>query len=117
MYKILYNNMIVDLLKEIQYVRYMKNAKRWVGTDSQTANGIMGSNGDTIYRIQGRRCACPDELKEVEIYKIGQEEYDSLSIQFSIQQKENDELRHELSDVREQLNEQSFLLQQILAKL
>ena len=44
MYKLIYNNMVVDLLKEARYVRYMKNSKRWIGTDSQSAHGIMGSN-------------------------------------------------------------------------
>ena len=113
MYKLMCNNMVVDLLKEIQYVRYMKNSKRWIGTDSQSANGILGSNGDTIYRIRGRKCACSEELKEVELYEIGPEEFETLSVQFSIQRKENEELRKELQDVRTQLNEQNSLLKQI----
>lgn len=117
MYKLIYNNMVVDLLKNIQYVRYLKNSKRWIKTDSQTANGVIGSNGDTIYHIQGRICTCPEELKQVEIYEIGPEEFEALSIQFSIQRKENEELRQELKDVREQLSAQNSLLQQILAKL
>ena len=117
MYKIMYNNMVVDLLKEVQYVRYMKNSKRWVGTDSQSANGIIGSDGNTVYHILGRKCSCQEDLKKVEIFQIEQEEYEALATQFAIQRKENENLRNELKDVREQLNQQNLLLQQILAKL
>lgn len=117
MYKLMYNNMVVDLLKKLQYVRYMKNSKRWIGTDSQSANGIMGSDNNTIYHLQGRLCPCSEDLKTVEVQEIGPEEFEALSIQFSIQRKENEELRNELKDVREQLSVQNSLLQQILAKL
>ena len=117
MYKIMYNNMVVDLLKEVQYVRYMKNSKRWIGTDSQSANGVMGSDGNTVYHIQGRNCPCSEELKTVEVVQIEQAEYEALATQFAIQRKENEDLRNELKDVRAQLHEQNLLLQQILAKL
>ena len=109
--------MIVDLLKNAQYVRYMKNAKRWIGTDLQSAHGIMGSDNNTIYKLRGHTCTFPGELKEVDVREISVEEYESLSIQFAIQQQENQSLRNELKDLREQLNEQNSLLQQILAKL
>lgn len=117
MYKLMCNNMVVDLLKEIQYVRYMKNSKRWIGTDSQSANGVMGSDGNTVYHLQGRKCVCPEELKMVEIFPIELEEYEVLANQFAIQRKENEELRNELKDLRNQLNTQNELLQKILARL
>lgn len=117
MYKLVYNNMVVDLIKKLQYVRYMKNSKRWIGTDSQSANGIMGSDNNTIYRLSGRNCACTDVLKTVEVFEIGPEEYEALSVQFSIQRKENEDLRNEIKDLKTQLSEQNLLLQQILSKL
>lgn len=117
MYKIMYNNMVIDLAKKLHYVRYLKNSKRWIGTDSQSAHGIMGSDGNTVYHLQGRKCICPEELKIVEVYEISDEEYVALEAQSAIQRKENEELRNEIKDLREQLNEQNSLLQQILAKL
>lgn len=117
MYKIMSNNMVVDLTKKLHYVRYLKNSKRWIGTDSQSAHGIMGSDDNTIYHLQGRKCPCSQELKTVEIHEIGPEEYEALSVQFSIQRQENESLRNELKDLRKQMNEQNNLLQQILAKL
>ena len=117
MYKIMSNNMVVDLAKTLHYVRYLKNSKRWIGTDSQSAHGIMGSDGNTVYHLQGRKCICPEELKMVEVYEISEEEYAALEGQFAIQHKENEELRNEIKDLREQLNAQNNLLLQILAKL
>lgn len=117
MYKLMYNNMVIDLLKNISYVRYLKNSKRWIGTDSQSANGVLGSDGNTIYHLQGRKCPCPEELKAVEVQQIGPEEYEALATQFAIQRKENEDLRNELRDLKSQLNDQNALLQQILAKL
>ena len=117
MYKVLHNNMVIDLLKSVQYVRYMKNSKRWMGTESLSAHGIMGSDNNTIYKLRGRNCSYPGELKEVDIFPISEEEYDSLAIQYAVQREENESLRNEIKDLREQLNEQSALLQQILAKL
>ena len=117
MYKIMSNNMVVDLAKKLHYVRYLKNSKRWIGTDSQSAHGIMGSDGNTVYHLQGRKCICPEELKVVEVYEISDEEYLALESQFAMQHKENEDLRNEIKDLRSQLNEQNSLLQQILAKL
>ena len=109
--------MIVDLLQEVHYVRYLSKAKRWINTDSQSANGIMGSDGNTVYHLQGRKCVCPEELKMVEIFPIELEEYEALANQFAIQHKENEELRNELKNLRNQLNIQNELLQKILQKL
>jgi hypothetical protein len=33
-YKIMYNNMVIDLLNEVCWVRYLPNSKRLVVTDS-----------------------------------------------------------------------------------
>lgn len=117
MYKLINNNMIVDLLEESHYVRYLKNSKRWVLTDKWSAHGVMGSDGNTIYLLRGKKCAYPKELKTVEVYEINKEEFDSLSIQFSIQHQENENLRNEIQDLRSQLEKQNSLLQQILSKL
>lgn len=116
-YKLISGGMIVDLLQGAHYVRYLSKAKRWINTDSQSANGIMGSDNNTVYKIQGRFCSCPESLKTVEIYQIGPEEYESLSIQFAIQKQENEDLRNEIKKLHDQLNDQNLLLQQILAKL
>lgn len=117
MYKLINNNMVVDLLTTINYVRYMKNSQRWLGTDSQSAHGVMGSDGNTIYQLKGRKSGSPDNLMNVEIIKIEEEEFNMLSKQFSMVRKENQDLRNELGQVKEQLQAQNNLLLEILSKL
>ena len=65
----------------------------------------MGSDNNTVYKIQGRICSCPESLKTVEIYQISPEEYESLSIQFAIQKQENEDLRNEIKKLHDQLND------------
>lgn len=117
MYKLMNNNMVVDLLTTLNYVRYMKNSQRWLGTDSQSAHGIMGSDGNTIYQLNGRKSDSPDNLMNVTVVEIDEEEFNMLSKQFSMIRKENQDLRNELGEVKMQLQMQQGLLLEILSKL
>lgn len=116
-YKIMNNNMLVDLLTEICWVRYLPNSKRLVITDSQSANCIMGSDKNTVYHINGRGINYLEDIMSVDIVKIKEDEYNYLATNISFQQEENKILRKEIDSLKTQLNEQSSLLQQILAKL
>ena len=109
--------MVVDLLKEARYVRYMKNSKRWIGTDSQSAHGIMGSNQNTIYLLEGKSCPCQDKMEAVQVIQIDEAEYELLSTNLKMYSKENENLKKEITELKEQLNEQNKLLQLILQKL
>lgn len=117
MYKLIYNNMVVDLLKKLQYVRYMKNSKRWISTDSQSAHGVMGSDQNTIYLLEGRFCPCEGSFTKINIEEITEEEYIRLANEIALRAKENEELRNEISSLKEQLQNQNELLLQILSKL
>lgn len=116
-YKLMNNDFVVDLLREVCYVRYLPKSKRWVVTDQQSAHGVRGSNQNTIYLLEGRVCAYEEELVPVRIEIISEEEYTRLANEVALRAKENESLRNELQDLRAQLNEQNNLLQQILAKL
>lgn len=116
-YKLMNNDILVDLLREVRYVRYLPKSKRWINTDAMSANGIMNMDGSKIYHISGRAIAYPSEITSVRIVKIDEKEYNMLATQYAVQRKENEELREEIDSLRAQLNEQSSLLQQILAKL
>ena len=117
MYKLMNNNMVVDLLTTIKYVRYMKNSQRWLVTDSQSAHGVLGSDGNTIYQLNGRKSGSPDNLINVIVVEIDEQEFEALSKQFSMVRKENQDLRNELGEVKAQLQTQQDLLLEILAKL
>lgn len=81
-YKIMYNNMVIDLLTEISWVRYLPNSKRLVVTDSQSANGIMGSDHNTVYHLFGKPYNFVADLKTVEVVRIEKAEFEALQTQF-----------------------------------
>ena len=83
MYKIIYNNMIIDVMKKLKYCKYVKIANRTLLCDKTSANCIVSSDGSQVYHISGT-LAMPDTYKSVQIVEIDQEEYDylcSLTIQ------------------------------------
>ena len=116
-YKVLHNNMLIDLLTDVRYVRYLPRQKRLVQTDSQSANGVMGSDRNTVYHLIGRPNTFDTAVKSVEIHKISEEEFDRLSMEFSIAREENASLHAEVKLLRQQLSNQSIMLDMILAKL
>lgn len=116
-YKLMNNDILVDLLREIHYVRYLPKSKRWVNTDALSANGIMNMDGSKIYHIKDKSIAYPETITSVSIHKIDEKEYEMLATQYAAQRKENEELHQEIDSLRSRINEQNNLLQQILAKL
>jgi len=116
-YKVLHNNMLVDLLTEVQWVRYLPRQKRIINTDSQSANGILGSDRNTVYHLAGKQNTFDTNVKSVEIVRISEEEYGRLSTEFAIAKKENADLRAEMQLLKRQLSTQSAMLERILYKL
>ena len=83
MYKIIYNNMIIDVMKKLKYCKYLERAKRTLLCDKTSANCIVSSDGSQVYHISGA-LAMPDTYKSVQIVEIDKDEYDylcSLTIQ------------------------------------
>lgn len=116
-YKLINGGMVVDLLREVHYVRYLPQAKRWINTDGLSANGIIGSSGNVIYHLEGRAISFPEDILTVELVQINEQEFNNLAANASLIQEENKMLRKEMDNLRSQLDQQNILLQQILAKL
>ena len=116
-FKVLHNNMLIDLLTGIEYVRYLPKQKRLVMTDSQSANGIMGSDHNTVYHLFGKPNTFDQSVRTVEVYEISEEEFGRLSLEFSVAREENASLHAEVKRLRQQLSNQSIMLDMILAKL
>ena len=116
-YKLMHGNMLIDLLTEVRWVRYLPKQKRLVMTDSQSANGVMGSDNNTVYHLAGRPYTFEGELKTVQVVGVTEEEYSRLSTEFAMAKQENENLRGEMAMLKEQLNSQSMMLEAILAKL
>ena len=93
MYKILYNNQIIDVIKEIQYIKYLPMTKRMINVDKLQANGIISSNGSAVYHIHGTKNNFPDEKKTIQIVPIEEEEYLKLTTQVQENQNLEDRVR------------------------
>ena len=76
MYKVLYNNITIDVLKKPIYCRYLPSG-RTLRTDKVSANCIVSSDGSGFYHLVGTP-AIPDEYKSVTLIQIDQTEYDYL---------------------------------------
>ena len=87
MYKIVYNNIIIDVMKKLRYVRYLTKSDRFVGTDRLAATGILASDGDEVYHLEGKPYNFPSKVKTVRIEQIEQEEFDRLTSQLVAQEK------------------------------
>lgn len=76
MYKILYNNITIDVMKKIVYCKYL-NSGRTLRTDKTSANCIISSDGSQVYHIVGTP-VLPEGYKSIEIVSINKQEYDYL---------------------------------------
>ena len=76
MYKVLYDNITIDVLKKPIYCRYLPSG-RTLRTDKVSANCIVSSDGSGFYHLVGTP-ALPEEYKSVELISIDRDEYDYL---------------------------------------
>ena len=96
MYKILYNNITIDVLNKPIYCRYISSQKRTLRTDKISANCIVSSDGSGVYHIVGTP-VMPEEYKSVELVQIDKQEYDYLQSLIS----KGESLETDLLSVRE----------------
>jgi hypothetical protein len=79
MYKIIHNNIIVDVVKELRYVKYIPEFKKIIPTSRATAQAICGSKNKIYYALQGVEIpAEKSHWKVVTFIKIGEKEYNCL---------------------------------------
>ena len=117
MIKILHNNMIIDISKKEKYVKYSPQAKRFISCEKDFANGIIGSDNNTIYHLSGKPNNFPIELKTVTIQNISEEEYDRLSTEIILRNTKDADLKKEVDDLKQMVQQQNDLIQQLLNKL
>ena len=83
MYKIVYDNIVIDLLENIKYAKYLIKSKRTVITDKTSANCIIGSNNKDRYHIKGVPYPEGCNFKTVSIIPIDNIEYEKLKNELS----------------------------------
>ena len=69
MYKIIYNDNVIDVVKDLKYLRYLEKSNHYVTTDSSSANCIQGSN-DVVYWLQGTKFHLEVHLLPVKGYDL-----------------------------------------------
>lgn len=78
MYKVVYKDIIIDILKKPIYCRYFPSSKQKLRTDETSANCIISSSGSGVYHLKGRTPEMPESYKTVELIPIDKTEYDYL---------------------------------------
>lgn len=81
MYKVIFNNLVIDIMEKPRYTRFLPKSERVVGTDRLAATGIMSSNGEEVYHLEGKTNNYPEKLKTVQLIKIEKEEFERLKSQ------------------------------------
>lgn len=106
MYKILHNNQIIDVMEDVRYVKCLPKSQKLIAVDKAQANGIVSSNGDTIYHILGTKNTFNTEKLSVQIIKINKEEYEALTTQMK-----------EQKDLNTRINELEKLVKELQSKI
>ena len=77
MFKVLYKDVIVDVIKRPMYCMYFSDGQKLL-TDETSANCIISSKGDETYHLAGRSPFMPESYKSVALVRIDQNEFDYL---------------------------------------
>lgn len=77
MYKVIYNNKVIDVLRYPTYVRFL-NFNQVTTTGRTTAQGVAGSDGDTLFGLTPEAVKKRPALKLVTLEEISEQEYDKL---------------------------------------
>ena len=75
MYKVIYNDIVIDLLQSVRYGKYIPATKRVVATDRSAANCIVASNFKDRYLLKGVPIPEGCNYKQVSLVPISNEEY------------------------------------------
>lgn len=116
-YKLTNNGIVVDLLREVRYVRYLPRSKRWMGTEATSAHGVLGSDNNTIYHIEGRVCPCETSHPRVIVEKISEQEYQKFANEIILRKRENAILEDRITSLEDTLTKQTQLIELLLQKL
>ena len=106
MYKIIENNQIIDVVKDIKFIKYLPRSKRMISVDERQANGCLSSDENEVYHIFGRPNPFEESKRTVRYVAIDKEEYSALTTQM----KENQELINKVQYLEQKLLELEKLL-------
>lgn len=118
MLKIIHNNLVIDLCTQERYLKYLPHQQRFVEVKRYMANAVLGSDNNMVYHLAGTPYTFPNEIKTVQVYEIGQDEFDRLQATTILQNsKETIDLKKEVDSLKDLVLQQNSLIQQLLEKL
>lgn len=77
MYKVIYNNKIIDVIESPKFIRFLSNGHVSLANKSD-AHGLISSNNRTIYRFDLGKKTSKKNILDVEIVQIREEEFRRL---------------------------------------
>lgn len=79
-YKVLKDNKVIDVLDHLTYLKWQKKNKIMLLSDEGGAQAILGSNGNTIWHVEGFYDLPVDGYETVKLVEIDQYEYRQLKM-------------------------------------
>lgn len=79
MYKVVYDDYVIDLLTKITYIKFLRGTSKRTITDKTNADGIIGSDNKTVYVLQGKIPPEGTNYKVVSLHSISEAEYNELN--------------------------------------
>lgn len=118
MIKIIKNNRIIDVCPKEVYLRYVPEIGRYIKTDFQDANAVLGSDQNTVYHLANTDFNFDSEPISARVEKISREEYERLLNNVETQQEEdNKTLKAEIDNLKEIANSQKALIEELIKRL
>lgn len=77
-YKVIKNNKVIDVLDHLTYLKWQKKNKIMLLSDEGEAQAILGSDGNTIWHVEGFYDLPVSGYETVSIQEINQFEYKQL---------------------------------------
>ena len=76
MYKVIHNNLIIDVLKSPTFLKYLGVPGKFAVTDKYAANAVYSKRLDEVYLIEGK-IPQSDDYKIVKLQLIGEAEFNA----------------------------------------
>lgn len=77
-YKAILNNQVVDVLDTISFIKYDENRKRIILCGNKNAQGIVSSDGNTIWHVRGFHTLSQPGYDTIDLIEIDEAEYHRL---------------------------------------
>lgn len=79
-YKVIKNNKVVDVLDHLTYLKWQKKNKIMLLSDEGEAQAILGSDGNTIWHVEGLYDLPVEGYETVSLIEINSFEYKQLKM-------------------------------------